>query len=128
MNDRSLPPTQGLNFPPELVIGVVVGQQLFEKFIGGGVKGGGEELHVMLVEEREEGHEGGGEDSPEGGLQLGHVGEQVRHQGGGNRAPVIPLSGNQTKHPSQGLQILIGRGGGQKVPEKSQHNWNSLVG
>ena len=49
-----MPQTHGLNFPPELVVRVVVGQQLLEKFIGGGVQGGGEELHVMLVEEWED--------------------------------------------------------------------------
>ena len=46
------------------MIGVVVGEQLLEELIGGGVQRGGQGLHVVLVEEGEDGHEGGCEDRP----------------------------------------------------------------
>merc|ERR1719266_1254553 len=128
MNANRKQQESGLNFPPELVVGVVVGEQLLEQLIGGRVKGRRQQLHVVLVKGREERHEGRGEDGPRGGHQVGHVDEQIGRQGGGNRAPVVPLSGYQTQHTSQCVQTLVGCGRRQKMPQKSKQQWNRLVG
>ena len=78
MNDNRKQQESSLNFPPELVVGVVVGEQLLEQLIGGRVKGCRQQLHVVLVKGREERHEGRGEDGPRGGHQVGHS-LQSRH-------------------------------------------------